>query len=134
MNKSLAMKDKYEEPFEKMEMLLDKLIAQSGTCLGDKCPQFNQIKVKQNVFMTIILAFITILIGVSTISHLELGSFKEYIHGAELSAAGVEADLSRQVKGLISEADKMSTKIRANNCQLNKIKLDVERLKVRLPQ
>ncbi len=133
MNKSLAIKDKYEEPFEKMEILLDKLIAQSGTCLGDKCPQFSQIKVKQNVFMTIILAFITILIGVSTISHIELGSFKEYIHVAELSAAGAEADLSRQVKGLIIETNKMCTKIKINNNQLNRIKLDVERLKVKLP-
>lgn len=133
MDGLLAMKDKYEEPFEKMEILLDKLIAQSGACLGDKCPQFNQIKVKQNVFMTIILAFITILIGVSTISHIELGSFKEHIHVTELSAAGTEADLSRQVKGLIIEANKICTAIKVNTCQLNKIKLDVERLKVKLP-
>ena len=122
-----------KEPFEEVQLLLEKLIKHTNTCSGDKCSQFSQLKAKQNLFITIAGVFVTILIGISTWAHVELSSFKEHIHITEINLASEGADLSRQVQGLSSDVNKICTAIENNNCRLNSIKLDVERLKVKVP-
>jgi uncharacterized protein YlxW (UPF0749 family) len=123
-----------KEPFEKMSRLLEKLTSQMNSCSGDKCPQFNQLKVKQNLFMTIAGAFVAVLIGISTMAHIELKSFKEQIHSSEINVVGKRADLSRQVYELKNDVNELCNHVKNNNAQLNRLEVDVERLKVKFQQ
>ena len=121
---------KDREPFEKVQQLLEEFINHSNSCLGDKCPQYNQLKVKQNLFMSIAAVLVVTLIGISTMAHVELGSFKEHIHVAEITSVSKEADLSRQVQDLNEDVSELYGYTKSNCSQLNKLKIDIERIKV----
>jgi len=124
------MIDEVNKPFEKMQYLLEKLVIQSssGVCSGDRCSQYNQLKVKQNLFFTIVMALISILIGVSTFTHFELNSFKAQIHVSELGFVGEESRLTSQVQRLNCDVVSLSAEVKDNNSQLNNIKVSIESL------
>lgn len=128
------IKKDIKDPFEKMQSLLEKLVTQSSSCLEDKCPQVNQLRVKQNLFMTIAGVFVTILIGISTSAHVEINNFKEYIHAAEILSVSKEVDLLRQVKTLNHNVSELYDCTKNNSIQLNKLEVNIERLKVKLQQ
>ena len=130
VNKEVTLMDKLE-PFEKLPYLLEKLILQSA-CSGDKCPQFNQIKVKQNLFITIILTFIMILIGVSTWVHVETDNLEAYVHATEITSISKQVDLSRHVQGLDTEIKDLDSCIKDHSSQLNCLNVEVEKIKLKV--
>ena len=124
------MIDEVNKPFEKMQYLLEKLVIQSssGVCSGDKCLQYNQLKVKQNLFFTIVMALISILIGVSTFAHFELNTFKAQIHTSELGFVSEESRLIGQVQRLNCDIVSLDAEVKDNNSQINNIKINIESL------
>lgn len=123
----------FKDPFEKMQIVLEKLVSQPNSCLEDKCPQVNQLKTKQNLFMTIAGIFVTVLISISFLAHIEINDFKEQAHLTEVSSISKEVDLSRQVKTLNSNFLELYNHTKNTDFRLNKLEVDIERLKTKLP-
>jgi len=121
-----------KDPFEKMQFLLEKLVSQSGSCLGDKCPQFNQLKVKQNLFIAIAGAFVAALIGISASAHIEINNFKDQFHSTKVLSVSKEVDLSRQVKTLNYNFLELYNHTKKADLRLNKLEINIEHLKTKL--
>lgn len=118
--------------YDVLQTLFEKFTKTSNVvvgCLGENCPQFSQIKAKQNLFVTIMITLITILVGISVNAHIELSKFKEKSYMSEIGVAAKRSDLTRQIESLSSSVSNNILVLKKQDERLDNLKLDVERIK-----
>lgn len=116
--------------YDVLQNLFEEFTKKTTTsCLGESCPQFSQIKVKQNLFITIIVSLIVILVSISTYTYIELNDFKESSYLNKIDIATKRADLSRHVKELSVKIDNNVLILKDYDDKLDSLSLDIERIK-----